>query len=484
MKENAMKKFEKVKYNIAFKKICLYIFYTTTIIYTASCKKFVEINPPSDQLTGANIYNDPGTAAGVLTSIYHQLSVGSFAAGGNSLSVDGGLSADELDLLNKNEDYSLRFYINKLSANTNPPRFWSEFYEFIFRANSAIKGLNASHSLNDKVKVQLLGEAKFIRALCYFYLVNLYGDVPLILTTDPKETGNISRTHKTVVYQQIIVDLLDAQRQLNENYLKADALTQIEDERARPNRATATALLARVYLYLNQSANAEKQSTVIIEDSRYILLDSLNDVFLKNSKEAIWQLQPINSGNTPDGGYFIPTGDAPSVFLSNDLFQSFQSNDKRKFQWIGSITANGNSYSYPFKYQIKISFDAPQEYTMVFRLGEQYLIRAEARAISGNLSGARDDLNKIRHRAGLGDTPAGTQTEILDAILNERRHELFSEWGNRWFDLKRTGKIDQVMSTVTPQKGGTWSPNWALYPIPQTDINRDPALAGHQNPGY
>jgi len=133
--------------------------------------------------------------------------------------------------------------------------------------------------------------------------------------------------------------------------------------------------------------------------------------------------------------------------------------------------------------------DNMSEYFMVLRLGEQYLIRAEARVRLGNLNGAIDDLDKIRTRAGL--TPVATsnpgisQSALIDKILHEKQVELFSEWGHRWLDLKRTGKIDEVMQVVNPFKTNgsvQWQPHQALYPLPYTELQRAPNLV--QNPGY
>jgi hypothetical protein len=149
----------------------------------------------------------------------------------------------------------------------------------------------------------------------------------------------------------------------------------------------------------------------------------------------------------------------------------------------------------PFKYKLNSSDPTittstltanMKEYFMVLRLGEQYLIRAEARAKLGNSGGAQSDLNSIRNRAGLANYSGATdQTSLVTAILNERRHELFSEWGNRWFDLKRTGNIDAVMSVVTPQKSkGTtsWQSFQQLYPIPITELQLAPNIT--QTNGY
>ncbi|HTF30713.1 MAG TPA: RagB/SusD family nutrient uptake outer membrane protein, partial [Flavitalea sp.] len=155
-------------------------------------------------------------------------------------------------------------------------------------------------------------------------------------------------------------------------------------------------------------------------------------------------------------------------------------------KWINKYTDTVSNphieYYYPYKYKSATLDDPITEYATVFRLGEQYLIRAEARAQQGDILGATDDLNTIRARAGLGNTAATIQSDLLAAILHERRVELFTEWGHRWFDLKRTASVDAVMNLVTPQKGGTWSSNWAWYPIPDGELRANKNLV--QNVGY
>src|SRR5690606_27043726 len=133
---------------------------------------------------------------------------------------------------------------------------------------------------------RLLGEAKFVRAFCYFYLVNQFGNVPLIVNTDYKINTVMPRTEKSKVYDLIVTDLVDAQSKLPSNY--------VSTERIRPNKEAATTLLARTYLYLGKWDLAEAEATKVIKDTRYRLLGNLNDVFLKNSEEAIWQLQSVN----------------------------------------------------------------------------------------------------------------------------------------------------------------------------------------------
>ena len=114
----------------------------------------------------------------------------------------------------------------------------------------------------------------------------------------------------------------------------------------------------------------------------------------------------------------------------------------------------------------------------MLRLAEQYLIDAEARAQQGDISGAATKLNAVRNRAGLGNTTAITQTDMLAAIAHERQVELFTEWGHRWFDLKRTGTINATLGV----EKSSWTSDAALLPIPLLEIEADPNLT--QNQGY
>jgi len=121
----------------------------------------------------------------------------------------------------------------------------------------------------------------------------------------------------------------------------------------------------------------------------------------------------------------------------------------------------------------------------MFRLAEQYLIRAEARAKQGKVTGAESastDLNVIRNRAGLGNTNATDQTTMLLAIEKENWVELFTEMSNRWFNLKRSGRIDVVFNQEDEKKG-TWQSYQALYPFPQSELVANPNLLPN-NPGY
>jgi len=461
-------------------------------LMVTGCKKFVQVPTPITSLNSANVYNSDATAAAVLTGIYTNISSTGVTSGLGATSVYCGLSADEYTLYDPaSEPAYVPFYVNALTnVNTAGGNFWV-LYQTLYVANSAIEGLTGNNNLTPAVDQQLLGEAKFVRAFCYFYLVNLYGDVPLVIGTDYKSNELLSRTPKAQVYEQIVADLKSAQTLLSDQYLDGTLLNPTS-ERVRPTKWAAAALLARTYLYTGDWADAQNEASLVISNTAVYSLISLNNVFLKNSSEAIWQLQPVNSRqNTPDGLFFILPASGPSVsrpvHLSNSLIGSFELNDQRLSSWVNSVktTVGGiaTTYYYPYKYKVNTPGAPVTEYEMVLRLGEQYLIRAEAEANNSDTNDAVNDLNVIRKRAGLANYAGATdKSSLLTAILHERQVELFSEWGHRWLDLKRTSVVDVVMPIATPQKGGTWQSSKQLYPLPKADLQDDPNLV--QNPGY
>jgi hypothetical protein len=165
---------------------------------------------------------------------------------------------------------------------------------------------------------------------------------------------------------------------------------------------------------------------------------------------------------------------------------AFEPNDQRKIYWVDSVKPSSKAYYYASKYKIGNVDATTQEYPIILRLAEQYLIRAEARAQLSNLPGSIDDLDKIRGRAGTAliavTNPIIDMAALLDKILHERQVELFTEWGHRWFDLKRTGNLNSVMAAVTPVKGNTagWRAYQAVYPIPQEDLKKNVNLTQNE----
>ncbi|MCW3467247.1 RagB/SusD family nutrient uptake outer membrane protein [Chitinophaga nivalis] len=443
------------------------------------------MGPPLTNVDSQSAYANDISAASVLGGLYGKMKG---LNGDIGLSVIGGLSADELTLNTSLNTLLQRVYINSLLSKETP--LWNSFYYYIFVCNSALEGIAASNGMTNDGKSQLTGEAKFARAFIYFHLVNYFGDVPLITGTNYNTNASAPRSPVSLVYQQIISDLTAAQSLLSEEYKDADA-TSVSSERVRPNKWAATALLARTYLYTGDWKNAEIQANSIIENKALYDTIALANIFLKNSRETIWQLQPVDQGYNTLDGYLFVMPDGPNnikyITLSDHLYQAFETGDQRKTEWVGnSNPVGGTVFHYPNKYKIGTYniLNPITEYLMVLRLGEQYLILAEAAVRQGNLPLATRALNVIRKRARLSEQTFNNKEELLKAVFHEREIELFAEMGHRWLDLKRAGYIDSVMTKATPVKGGNWQTYHQLFPLPIETIQLNPSLTGHQNPGY
>lgn len=448
-----------------------------------SCEDFIEVDAPSNKLIRSEVFQSDETAQSAMRGIYNELYMAAFSNGGSSsVSVLAGLSGDNLESLSSSNIPRMQFQENEITPdNQKNFELWQGAYHIIYLANSFLEGLSTSEEISSELHSQLEGEARFIRAFSYFYLVNLYGDVPLVLTSDYQDNELASRSAQSDIYDQIISDL-----QLARNLLGTDYL---EEERTQVNQYTATALLARVHLYLEDWSKAESLSTEVIEaETNYEILDNLEEIFLANSREAIWQISPIGDGemttHTWDGSiqnidpvlWFFAT-----VKLPEELYESFDPTDNRLEEWIGYNETIDVYFAQ--KYKIRNSNDFPiEEYSMVLRLAEQYLIRAEARIRQGSFSEGIEDINVIRHRAGqeLISSSNGELQEdfLITIILEERRKEFFTEWGHRWLDLKRTGQTESILGPGNP----TWQNTDVLYPIPQEERIKNPNLS--QNPGY
>ncbi len=454
------------------------IFFAACMI--TSCESFVEVSPPRTQYVSSSVYSDDASALSAIRGIYNDMVFNGGFASGQSTGVTmlASLSSDDLKSYNATMD---EFYNNSIvpTNTTVLNNIWGAAYKTIYYCNAALDGLSATTAVTTALRAQLQGEAKFLRAFSYFYLVNLFGDVPLVMTTDYKVTAVSTRTQKALVLQQVAADLLDAQSLLAKDYQFAGG------ERVRATAWAATSMLARVSAYAGDWAQAEAYSTTVINNnSLFRIVADINGVFLKNSQEAIWQLMPVSpTANTYEAVVFVPasaTSLPTYAALTDQITNSFQVGDRRKTNWTGTQTVSGNTFSYPFKYKVFRSGQPVTEYSMVIRLAEIYLIRAEARAMQGRFIEAAADINIIRSRAGLSNvvTPATTQA-AMSVIEQERRVELFCEWGHRWFDLKRWGRANQVLGSIKP----SWNSNAALYPIPQLELAANVNLQP-QNAGY
>lgn len=461
------------------KRIHILIISLSTLLL-ASCSKYVDTPLPKTELVSELTFTDDKTATAAMTGLYSDMNAFNYFYANVLINYLTAMQADDLYYFSSFANYDV-FRNNTLLANSQyVESMWRDQYSYIYHANACIEGLSAATGLTPSVRDQLLGEAYFMRAFLHFYLVNMYGDVPLITTTNYLENNVKPREQTAVVYSRIINDLQEAKRLMGADYPTGN--------RVRPNKGAATALLARVYLYTKQYALAEQEATVVLEDSHYSLLQDLNTVFLANSREALFQLQPVNvtgGRNTWEGFTSTPASATGTPLFRLDtthLIAKFEAGDKRLANWTGfRKLSSGATVYFPYKYKIRTTTAGTvTEYSMVMRLAEQYLIRAEARIQQDKLDLGRRDLDSIRHRAGLAPLPTSLgKPALLLAVEQERKVELFCEWGHRWFDLKRTNRSTTVLGSI---KGVNWQPDDTLYPISSEARRTNVNLT--QNHGY
>lgn len=449
---------------------CICVIISLFMVISTGCKKLMKVDEPDDSLTFNAVFSNDSLAQAAVTGLYIKIMGNTKFLLSGAMSVYPSMSADELvrfaPMANEEEFSNNAILASNQYINVN---IWKAAYAYIYQCNICIEGLHKSTSISIALKNRLTGEMKFIRALCYYYLANLYGGVPLALGTNADVNAMLFRSPVELVYKQIEMDLVDA----------SDALKNAK-ENTLPSTFAAQALLARVYLHLKEWSKAEQTADAVINSGQFSLQTDLNNVFLSTSREIIFQLGPVQSRqNAPEGFLFLPFGSIrPNYKLSTQLWNAFEAGDLRKANWIKSGNFFGQQYYYCNKYKVYLS-STPTEYNVVLRLAEQYLIRAEARAWQNNIEGAVMDINTIRSRAGLPDVAKNIDDgQCLNAIAQERRTELFTEWGHRWIDLKRTNKVDMVLGAMK----AAWSSNDQLYPIPFAELETAPNLK--QNPGY
>lgn len=438
------------------------------------CTDFVEVGPPKNILVSETVFDDPATVESALANIYFKMREQGMVSGNFGLTTGLGIYSDELDYYGFDTGYSQLYLHNVLPSNDVITGWWSQAYNLIYSANDVIKGVENSRNLTAMEKDRFTGQALFVRCYTYSLLTALYGDVPYITVTDYSENNVAVRTPDAKVNENILSDLL-----LATDLLEGADITS--EERVVPDQWAAKALLARMYLKAENWEQAASMATELIDN--FMLETNLTNVFLKESPETIWQLKDgENPKNTQIANQliirFIP---GQTYSLTDGLSAAFETDDLRKIFWTDTLSDTDNAITLRFanKYKATLIETESLEYSILFRLAEQYLIRAEARARSGDISGAILDLNTIRNRAGLPDTNVDTQDELMDAILQERRVELFTEQGLRWFDLKRTGNAGDALSTIKMN----WKPTDILLPVPETELEINPNLLP-QNPGY
>lgn len=466
----------------------------------SSCSDFLEQNPQTD-LSENDFYKTADDILSAVNGVYSSLQEGDIY--GNWY-VFGEIPSDntrnQLSGSVTTQNEFDQFYID--TQNSMIANFWKAAYKVINRTNTVlgrIDGIEINTELANRYKL----ECKFIRALMYFNLVRVYGDVPLVLKEiSISESYDILREPKENVYNQIIADLKEAQ-DLPVSYSTA------EDGRA--TQGAAKALLANVYMTLHKYAEAETILAEIINSGQYSLLEntpgSLNidgykNVFSPvnhNSKEGIFEIQFLKGGYGEGSNYannFAPENSGTNVVAVGgtggnnipemDIYNAYEEGDlRRDFSMsLGYYDNRKNNEWVESRYVCKFmdvpyqNNDASNNYPII-RYADVILMYAEALNQNGKTAEACKYLNMTRRR-GFGyqtteTSPVDLQTadkaQFALMVEQERRVELAFE-NHRWFDLIRTGRAVEVMKS----KGFSLNETNLICPIPQKQIDVNPKL--------
>jgi len=517
-----------------------YVVFTTIAISTISCKKFLE-ETPQGIITTQNFYKTQSDAIAATDAVYFFLNAG--GTGEQTLynvllSTGMDMATDDVDPGPgaSNADVRSLSVLSTVSTNRTTFQLWQQHYAAIGMANVALAKIPGI-AMDSTLKARLLGESKFLRALYYFNLVRLWGDVPLVLEYNPSAVTAsdyaVARTPSTQVYAQIETDLTQAAAALPNSYSSPDV--------GRATKGAALALLAKVYLTtaslpLNITGNYQLAVNTALEAMSpadggsgafgYALQSNYANVFLpafKNNSEHIFSAQfkslSQGQGNNQNGRAIyngvpgLSGSYAEQVrFYKNgsdnyfSIYKLYQPGDKRKrasfFTFYISPT-NGKKYALPITNPAFPNDSTPffskawdpnstgitsesAANVAILRYAELLLIHAEAEnEINGPDAVAYTSLNKVRNRAGLPDLTAGlTQAQFRDSLYLDRRLELVWEY-QRWFDLIRekdaSGNPIFTASLHAVGKNNA-QPFRALYPIPQNELSANPKMT--QNPGF
>ena len=432
----------------------------------SSCKKYLD-EVPNNAIPEVKSIIDAGTARAAITGTYDGLQ-SYYAADYPTL---GTITTDNV-IFNGTLNEYLQLDQNAIPTdNVITVSAYKKIYRTINSANSVIARLPA---VNDPLfktgeKNTILGEAYFIRALGYFDLGRGWGGVQLQLrpTIDLNDLKGIKRSTLAQTYDQVQADLIQAEQLLPE-----DSDPAVINPRNRAQKSTVRALRARLSLYRENWTDAEAYATQVIKSPKFALVSNYKTFFTSpfSSTESVFELSfSANDRNSywnlwypsSQGGQFtLKPSDALIAKLNNPAIGG-----TRK-----SLIEGSGTTVYGVLYNTKGLSTDP---AYVIRIAELYLIRAEARAQQNNLSGALEDLNAIRARAGVPNFVSTSQADILQAIADENGIEFAFE-AHRWFDLVRTKQAGKVL--------GLTNTNYWLFPIPYTDILSDPDVV--QNPGY
>ncbi len=449
------------------KKYPLFLFIALCLLVPA-CKSVLEPEPV-DLLVDELALNGPEDVENVRVGLY-----GAFSSMGAATIIAGDLTSDLLIHNGTFTQYQELSNKQITATNSSVNDLWGSIYGTAYIANFILERLPTVPGVPARQRAELLATAHFIRGYVYFIGAHTYGGMPIVTGTNIEENRRAARATK----EEVLAFVLEEYTQ---------ALNQLPATPSNPGFASQGAVqaaLARYYLYEKQWAQAEQfASQLIANTGKYTLEPSYPELVNKDfSTESILE---IGYTVTNDPGTLnelfqarreiIPSNQAVLALYSSE---SGERGASISFN-AGDLGGRDNGWQVE-KYDPK---DTDNNNIILFRLGEMYLIRAEARAQQSRLvgaGGALEDINALRSRAKAPlVTNVSSQAAALRLIEQERLYELAYE-GHRWYDLVRTGRAAEVLSAFSPN----WEERYNQWPIPQSEIQRNPSLKDQQNPGY
>jgi hypothetical protein len=466
-------------------------------LWLSACQDFLKENP-QDRIAQDRFYQTAEDATAAVNSIYSNL--GSTSSGPEGIYhsttwVSMGLASDEMN--NKQEGAIANDQLGTFSwnaENSNISTIWRIHYKTITLANIAIQRIPPI-DMDETLRSRLVNESKFLRAMAYFNLVRMYGNVPLQLDEEAPLNPEVSNVE--AIYAQIISDLQAAES------LPLDG----EIQEGRATQGAAKALLAKVYLTRKDWQNASVKSLEVIQSAKYGLWENFSDVFKhtnRNGKEALFSVGFGDGGGSIsfwEFGQFnvrlLPPELSKEIagirntqgwqVVTKDLYDSFSAQDERKAVTFLTQFTNDKGATiklndiYIQKYWDRaaepVAGDSQQDFPVI-RYPDVLLTYAEAQAELSNFAVANQYLNMVRKRANLAEVNIGAIAPFREEVLDQRRKEFVAE-GQRWFDLVRTGMLE---AKVQKAKNIAVKPLYYLLPIPQRERDVNTNLV--QNLGY
>jgi len=436
----------------------------TCVLSFASCDDFLD-KEPVDQISSEELFTSEQNARAAVAALYRSLGSGNYY--GQAFVVVPEFAAGHPRHTANFPEY-LEYEENRIRVD-NPwsLNIWTVLYSTINAANNVITNVPTMENLSStNVRDQLVQEARFVRALSYFNLVRSFGDVPLLLqptTSAAAENIQVPRSPASVVYESIVSDLLDATNLPN-------AYTTLQETKGRATGNAARALLARVFLYQGNYAEAANYAQQVINSGLTLTSDYASIWESENSSESIFEIQFDDQfGNTLVANA-TPAG-TTLFFASEEAFTLFDPNDQRRDFTV--LQTNGNYYIGKYR-----NFNPPSQNFVVLRLSEMYLIYAEAAARTKEVvtQEAYNYFKAIRDRARLEtlEITSYSVDSFIAAVQREKRLELMFE-AEAWYDYTRTGLALTEMMTVP-------DPERYVFPIPQLEVNLNRQLT--QNGAY